>query len=165
MSAAGTWTLTMQTPIGERKATLTLAVAGAALTGQLSAEGGNAVDIYEGKLAGADASWKADIKNPMPLTLEFAGTVNGEGALEVESTRPAGDTTLAHIIRLVGEAHTQRAPVEQWVDRFARVYTPAVFALAVLVALVPPLVAGGWADWVYRALVLLVIACPCALVI
>ena len=78
MSAAGTWTLTMQTPIGERKAMLTLAVAGAALTGQLSAEGGNAVDIYEGKLAGADASWKADIKNPMPLTLEFAGTVNGD---------------------------------------------------------------------------------------
>ncbi|MFO0840932.1 MAG: heavy metal translocating P-type ATPase [Gemmataceae bacterium] len=96
----------------------------------------------------------------------FAGTVNGEGALEVESTKPAGDTTLAHVIRLVGEAHTKRAPVEQWVDRFARVYTPVVFSLAVLVALGPPLALGGdWSAWVYRALVLLVIACPCALVI
>jgi hypothetical protein len=78
MSAAGTWTLTMQTPIGERKATLTLEVAGATLTGRMSADGGNAVDIYQGKLAGADASWKADIKNPMPLTLEFSGTINGD---------------------------------------------------------------------------------------
>src|SRR5262249_49603824 len=56
----------------------------------------------------------------------FAGTVNGEGALEVESTRPAGETTLAHIIRLVGQAQARRAPSEQWVDRFARVYTPAI---------------------------------------
>ncbi len=95
----------------------------------------------------------------------FAGTVNGEGAIEVESTKPAGETTLAHIIKMVGDAHTKRAPVEQWVDRFARVYTPVVFLLAVLVALVPPLLVGGWSDWLYRSLVLLVIACPCALVI
>jgi len=96
----------------------------------------------------------------------FAGTVNGDGAIEVESTKPAGETTLAHIIRLVGEAHGRRAPVEQWVDRFARVYTPAVIALAIAVFLVPPLAFGGaWSDWFYRALVLLVIACPCALVI
>ncbi len=96
----------------------------------------------------------------------FAGTVNGEGALEVDSTRPAGDTTLAHIIRLVGEGHAARAPVEQWVDQFARIYTPAVFALAVFLALVPPLVAGGhWGWWFKNALVMLVIACPCALVI
>ena len=95
----------------------------------------------------------------------FAGTVNGEGAVEVESTKPAGETTLAHIIQMVGDAHTKRAPVEQWVDRFARVYTPVVFLLAVLVALAPPLFLGGWSDWLYRSLVLLVIACPCALVI
>jgi hypothetical protein len=78
MSAAGTWKLAMQTPIGERKVTLTLQVDGAALTGKMSAEDGNAVDIYGGKLAGNAAAWKADIKNPMPLTLEFAGNVDGD---------------------------------------------------------------------------------------
>jgi Cd2+/Zn2+-exporting ATPase len=104
------------------------------------------------------------LKNPGDPV--FAGTVNGEGALEVESTKPAGETTLAHIIRLVGEAQSRRAPAEQWVERFARVYTPTVLGLAVAVALVPPLLFGGaWQVWFYRALVLLVIACPCALVI
>jgi Cd2+/Zn2+-exporting ATPase len=96
----------------------------------------------------------------------FAGTINGAGALEVRSTREAGDTTLARIIRLVEEAQARRSPSERWVDRFARVYTPAVIAVALAVFLVPPLVAGGgWTVWLYRALVLLVIACPCALVI
>lgn len=78
MSAAGTWNLVMQTPIGERKSTLTLQSDGAALSGKLAAEDGNSVDIYEGKVAGDNASWKADIKNPMPLTLEFTGTVEGD---------------------------------------------------------------------------------------
>jgi len=78
MSAAGTWKLAMQTPIGERKVTLAIDVAGAALTGKMTAEDGNAVDIYDGKLAGSAASWKANIKNPMPLTLEFAGDVDGD---------------------------------------------------------------------------------------
>jgi hypothetical protein len=78
MSAAGTWNLAMQTPIGERKVTLTLQVAGAALTGRMTAEDGNAVDIFEGQIAGNAASWKADIKNPRPLTLEFAGDVDGD---------------------------------------------------------------------------------------
>ena len=96
----------------------------------------------------------------------FAGTINGDGALEVESTKPAGDTTLAHIIRLVGEAQSRRAPSEMWVERFARVYTPAIFFAAIAVAILPPLVfAAPWTDWTYRALVLLVIGCPCALVI
>lgn len=96
----------------------------------------------------------------------FAGTINGNGALEVECTRPAADTTLAHIIRLVAAAQSRRSPSEQWVDRFARIYTPSVMTLAVLVLAVPPLVfSGAWAEWLYRALVLLVIACPCALVI
>ena len=96
----------------------------------------------------------------------FAGTINGEGALEVAVTRAANDTTLARIIRMVGESHSRRAASERWVDQFAAIYTPAVMALAVAVALVPPLFfAGGWWEWVYRALVLLVIACPCALVI
>lgn len=96
----------------------------------------------------------------------FAGTINGDGALEVQSTRRAEDSTLAHIIRMVEEAQSRRAPSEQWVDRFARIYTPAVMALALAVLVVPPLFFGGsWDDWIYRALVLLVIACPCALVI
>jgi Cd2+/Zn2+-exporting ATPase len=96
----------------------------------------------------------------------FAGTINGDGALTIECTKPAGDTTLAHIIRLVGEAQFRRAPSEQWVEKFARVYTPAVMALALAVLLIPPLFFGGaWQDWFYRSLVLLVIACPCALVI
>lgn len=77
MSADGTWKLTMQTPLGDRKATLTLASAGGALTGKLTGEEGNATDIYEGKLDGNKASWKADIKSPMPLTLTFTSTVDG----------------------------------------------------------------------------------------
>ena len=95
----------------------------------------------------------------------FAGTVNGDGVLEIVSSRPAGDTTLARIIRTVEAAHGRRAAAERWVERFARIYTPAVMALALLLAVLPPLLLGGWGDWLYRALVLLVIACPCALVI
>ena len=96
----------------------------------------------------------------------FAGTINGEGTLEVEATKPATDTVLSRITRMVSEAHSRRAPSEQWVERFARIYTPAVMALAILVLLVPPLAFGAsWEAWVYNALVLLVIACPCALVI
>jgi Cd2+/Zn2+-exporting ATPase len=96
----------------------------------------------------------------------FAGTINGEGALVVESTKPAADTTLARIARMVGEAQSRRSPSEQWVETFARYYTPVVMIAALLVLLVPPLAFGGsWTVWLYRALVLLVIACPCALVI
>jgi Cd2+/Zn2+-exporting ATPase len=96
----------------------------------------------------------------------YAGTVNGPGALTVEVTRPASDSTLVRIIHLVEEAQERRAPSQRLVDRFAAVYTPAVVAGAALVATVPPLLGlGGLADWLYRALVLLVIACPCALVI
>jgi Cd2+/Zn2+-exporting ATPase len=96
----------------------------------------------------------------------FAGTINGRGALEVLVTRLRRDSTLARIIDLVDRAQAQRAPSQAFVDRFARVYTPVVLAAAVLVAIVPPLLAGGeWGTWFYRSLVLLVISCPCALVI
>jgi len=95
----------------------------------------------------------------------FAGTVNGNEVLEIRTTKAAGESTLAHIIRLVGNAQAKRAPSEQWVERFAQVYTPTVLAIALAVALVPPMFLGDWAGWLYRALVLLVIACPCALVI
>jgi Zn2+/Cd2+-exporting ATPase len=96
----------------------------------------------------------------------FAGTINGDGALTVEATKTVEDTTLARIIHMVEEAHARRAPSEQRVEQFARVYTPAVMLFAFLVFLVPPLLFGGaWHEWFYSALVLLVIACPCALVI
>lgn len=96
----------------------------------------------------------------------FAGTVNGEGSLVVKVTRTASESTLSRIIRLVGEAEEERPPTQRFVDRFAAIYTPLVFVMAVLVALVPPLVSGQpFGPWIYRSLVLLVIACPCALVI
>jgi Cd2+/Zn2+-exporting ATPase len=96
----------------------------------------------------------------------FAGTINGRGAIEIAVTRLRGDSTLAHIIHLVERAQAQRAPSQTFVDRFARVYTPAVLSFAVLVAFLPPLAFGAsWTTWIYRSLVLLVISCPCALVI
>jgi Cd2+/Zn2+-exporting ATPase len=96
----------------------------------------------------------------------FAGAINGRGALEVEVTRRRRDSTLARIIHLVEHAQAQRAPSQTFVDRFARVYTPVVLALAVAIAIVPPvLFDASWTAWIYRSLVLLVISCPCALVI
>ena len=96
----------------------------------------------------------------------FAGTINGPGALEVHVTRPYHDTTLARITDLVEQAQAQRAPTPAFVDRFTKFYTPAVISLASLVAVVPPIMLGEpFGAWIYRALVLLVIACPCALVI
>lgn len=96
----------------------------------------------------------------------FAGTVNGDGALEVENLKSAQDTTLAHVTRLVAEAQSRRSATERWVDKFAAVYTPIVMAIALAILLGPPLLVGAeWSEWIYRSLVLLVIACPCALVI
>lgn len=96
----------------------------------------------------------------------FAGTINEAGSLEFRVTAAARDTTLARIIHAVEEAQGSRAPTQRFVDQFSRIYTPLVFAFALAVAVLPPLVIGGaWLDWVYRALVLLVVACPCALVI
>ncbi|HCY14594.1 MAG TPA: heavy metal translocating P-type ATPase [Curvibacter sp.] len=98
--------------------------------------------------------------------LVFAGTINGTGALEMRVTAAASNTTLARIIQAVEQAQGSRAPTQQFVDRFAAIYTPAVFALAVAVALLTPWLMGiGWMEALYKALVLLVIACPCALVI
>lgn len=96
----------------------------------------------------------------------FAGTINQAGAVVVEVTKPADATVLAGVIRLVEQAQAQRSPSERFVDRFARYYTPAVIVGAILVCVVPPVALGGdWGTWLYRSLVLLVIACPCALVI
>lgn len=96
----------------------------------------------------------------------FAGTINQAGALEYRVIALAGQSTLARIIKAVEEAQGARAPTQRFVDRFSRIYTPAVFAVALAIALIPPLfLAGAWFDWIYRALVMLVVACPCALVI
>jgi Cd2+/Zn2+-exporting ATPase len=96
----------------------------------------------------------------------YGGTINGQGYLELRVSRPAADTTLARIIHAVEEAQSRKAPSQSFVDRFARIYTPAVVLAALLVAVLPPLVGGlAWGVWLYRALVLLVVACPCALVI
>jgi len=103
----------------------------------------------------------------------FAGSVNGEGALQIEVTKRVEDNTISRVIQMVEEAQERRAPAQRFVDRFARYYTPAVVVLAVLVATVPPLLFGqpflnpgdGTFGWLYRGLALLVVACPCALVI
>ncbi|QCU27604.1 heavy metal translocating P-type ATPase [Burkholderia pseudomallei] len=96
----------------------------------------------------------------------YAGTINEAGSFEYRVTAVASNTTLARIIHAVEEAQGTKAPTQRFVDSFARVYTPIVFAIALVVAIAPPLVLdGAWRDWIYRALVLLVIACPCALVI
>jgi Cd2+/Zn2+-exporting ATPase len=96
----------------------------------------------------------------------FAGTINQAGSLEYRVTAAASNSTLARIIHAVEAAQGARAPTQRFVDSFSRIYTPAVFIVALAVAVVAPLFFGGiWFDWIYRALVLLVVACPCALVI
>ena len=127
-------------------------------------------------LDGVVTAGQSDV-NEAPLTGEslpvdkspdaevFAGTINGRGGLDVRVTRLVRDTRLARVIHLVEAAQATRAPVQTFVDRFARIYTPAVLVLAAALTLVPLLTGGDPAAWVYRALVLLVISCPCALVI
>ncbi|MCE6077431.1 cadmium-translocating P-type ATPase [Agrobacterium vitis] len=96
----------------------------------------------------------------------FAGTVNGDAALRVRVTAAAADNTIARVVRLVEEAQESKAPTERFIDRFSRYYTPGVVVVAALVAIIPPLLGGGvWSEWVYKGLAVLLIGCPCALVI
>jgi len=101
----------------------------------------------------------------MPGDPVYAGSLNGTGSLEIEATREPSDTTLARILRMVEQAQHRRASMEQWVEKFARYYTPAMICLAFLVATIPPLFLGNWTAWFYQSMVVLLISCPCALVI
>ena len=96
----------------------------------------------------------------------FAGTVNGDAALRIRVTAAAADNTIARVVKLVEEAQESKAPTERFIDRFSKYYTPGVVVVAALVAIVPPLFLGGiWSEWVYKGLAVLLIGCPCALVI
>jgi Cd2+/Zn2+-exporting ATPase len=127
---------------------------------------------FDGRVVagGSDVDQAPITGESMPVTKEvgdevFAGSLNGSGSFDYVVTHPAGDTMLDRIVATVQDAQLQRAPTQRFVDRFARYYTPGVVALAVLVAAVPPLFVGDWSGWLYKGLVLLVVACPCALVI
>ncbi|WP_398465581.1 heavy metal translocating P-type ATPase [Tardiphaga sp.] len=96
----------------------------------------------------------------------YAGTINGDGVLRVRVTAAAADNTIARVVRLVEEAQESKAPTERFIDRFSKFYTPGVVVVAAMIAVVPPLLFGGeWQEWIYKGLAILLIGCPCALVI
>lgn len=159
---------TVRTPAGWQ----TLPVAGVAIGSIVRVRPAERIPLDGVVTAGATSVDQAPITGesiPVDKTIGdalFAGTVNQNAEVEFRTTATATDSTLARIVRTVQEAQASRAPMQRFVDKFAAWYTPAVVGLAVAVAVLPPLVAGGdWFTWIYRALVMLVVACPCALVI
>ncbi len=149
-----------------------VAVAEVAVGSTIAVKSGSRIPLDGEVTSGTSAVNQAPITGEsMPVEKKpgdgvFAGTINGEGSLEIRTTKGHADTTIAKIIHLVEEAQSQKAPSQRFVDVFARYYTPAIMLAAVLVMLAPPLLFhAAWLVWFYRGLVLLVIACPCALVI
>jgi len=122
-------------------------------------EGESAVD--EAPVTGESVPKKKTVGDQV-----YAGTINDEGVLKVRITATAEDNTIARVIKLVEEAHESKAPTERFIDRFSRYYTPGVMVFAALVTVIPPLLMGAsWSQWVYKGLAVLLIGCPCALVI
>lgn len=120
----------------------------------------------EGEISEAPVTGESVPVRKGPGDPVFAGTINGDAALKITVTATAADNTIARVIRLVEEAQESKAPTERFIDRFSRYYTPGVLVLGALVALLPPLLFGAsWSEWIYKGLALLLIGCPCALVI
>lgn len=120
----------------------------------------------EGGVDEAPVTGESTPKRKQPGDKVFAGTINLDGALRVQVTAGASDNTIARVVRLVEEAQESKAPTERFIDRFSKYYTPGVLAVGALVAIVPPLLFGGsWSEWIYKGLAILLIGCPCALVI
>ena len=124
-------------------------------------------EVFEGQTTVDEApvTGESTAVEKSPGDAVFSGSLNGSGGVVVRATREAGDSTLQRIARMVEEAQGSKAPAEQFVDRFSRGYTPLVVAAAVVLAVVPPLLGADFGTWFYRALALLIIACPCSLVI
>lgn len=120
-----------------------------------------ASDVNEAPVTGESTPSRKEVDDNV-----FAGTINGEAVLRVRVTAAASDNTIARVVKLVEEAQESKSPTERFIDRFSKYYTPGVLIVGALVATVPPLVAGAsWSEWVYKGLAVLLIGCPCALVI
>ncbi|KQP51113.1 ATPase [Methylobacterium sp. Leaf111] len=120
-----------------------------------------ASSLDESPITGESVPRAKEVGDPV-----YAGSVNADGALQVRVTRMPSDNTVARILHMVEEAQASKSPTARFIDRFSAVYTPAAFAFATLAALGPPLLLGAdWGTWIYRGLALLLIACPCALVL
>jgi Cd2+/Zn2+-exporting ATPase len=120
----------------------------------------------EGEIDEAPVTGESVPKRKMAGDPVFAGTINVGGVLRVRVTAAAADNTIARVVRLVEEAQESKSPTERFIDRFSTIYTPVVLVFGALVATVPPLMFGGaWSEWIYKGLAVLLIGCPCALVI
>ena len=118
-------------------------------------------DLDEAPVTGESVPRRKVVGDPV-----FAGTINGGSVLRVRVTASASDNTIARVVRLVEEAQESKSPTERFIDRFSKIYTPGVLVFAALVAVTPPLLFGGtWSEWIYKGLAVLLIGCPCALVI